>query len=137
MTTVPQPGDALPTWTVESVPLEKMKILAAILRDPNSIHWDREAVAAKGYGDKVINQGPINLCYVTNMLEAWAGVGSLRRLVARFTANVVEGDHVTAGGTVTAVRNENGRTFVDCDVWLERRGVGRAVEGTATVELSR
>ena len=137
MTTIPQPGDALPTWTVESVPLEKMKILAAILRDPNSIHWDRVAVAAKGYGDKVINQGPINLCYVTNMLEAWAGVGSLRRLVARFTANVVEGDHVTAGGTVTAVRNENGRTFVDCDVWLERRGVGRAVEGTATVELAR
>ena len=136
MTTIPQPGDALPTWTVESVPLEKMKILAAILRDQNSIHWDREAVAAKGYGDKVINQGPINLCYVTNMLEAWAGVGSLRRLVARFTANVVEGDHVTAGGTVTAVRKENGRTFVDCDVWLERRGVGRAVEGSATVELS-
>jgi acyl dehydratase len=136
MTTVPQTGDSLPTWTVESVPIEKMKILAAILRDPNSIHWDRAAVAAKGYGDKVINQGPINLCYVTNMLEAWAGVGSLRRLVARFTANVVEGDHVTAGGTVTAVRTDNGRIFVDCDVWLERRGVGRAVEGSATVELT-
>ena len=71
------------------------------------------------------------------MLEAWAGVGSLRRLVARFTANVVEGDHVTAGGTVTAVRTDNGCTLVDCDVWLERRGVGRAVEGSATVELSR
>jgi acyl dehydratase len=135
MTRLPQPGDALPQWSVESVPLEKMKILAAILRDPNPVHWDREAVAAKGYGNKVINQGPINLCYVTNMLEAWAGVGSLRRLVARFTANVVEGDRVTAGGTVTVVRNKDGRTFVDCDVWLERHGVGRAVEGSATVEF--
>lgn len=56
----PNVGDLLPQWSVESVPIEKMKLLAAVLRDPNPIHWDRAAVEAQGYGSRLINQGPIN-----------------------------------------------------------------------------
>lgn len=136
MTAVPDVGDALPDWTVASVPTDRMKVMAAILRDPNPIHWDRDELVARGLDPRLINQGPINLGYVVNMLEAWAGRGALRRLSARFTRNVLEGDRVTAGGRVVAVHTEGGRTLVECEVWLDTDERGRAVEGTATVEVS-
>ena len=85
-----------------------MGLLAAILRDPNPIHWDRAEVAARGLGDRLINQGPINVAYVCNAIAAWAGPTALRSLTVRFTANVFDGDEVVAGGTVTAVDEAGG-----------------------------
>ena len=126
------PGTAIPDWTLESVDPQPMKVYAAIARDPNPIHWDRAEVAARGLGDRLINQGPLSLGYVINMLLAWAGPESLRGLSARFTAPVLDGDRVTAGGIVTAVR-VNGDRLVDCEVWLERGDGVRAIEGIATV----
>jgi acyl dehydratase len=125
-------GMALPEWTLESVDAGPMKVYAAIARDPNPIHWDRAEVAARGLGDRVVNQGPLSLGYVINMLLAWAGPGSLRGLTARFTAPVLDGDRVTAGGRVTAVR-VNGDRLADCEVWLTRADGVRAIDGTATV----
>ena len=125
-------GMRLPEWTLDSVDPWPMKVYAAIARDPNPIHWDRVEVAARGLGERLINQGPLSLGYVINMLLAWAGPGSLRGLTARFTAPVLDGDRVTAGGVVTAVR-VNGDRLVDCEVWLTRGDGVRALEGTATV----
>ena len=39
-------GDRIPEWVMESVSAERMRTMAAILRDPNPLHWDRDAVAA-------------------------------------------------------------------------------------------
>jgi len=134
MSSTLQPGDSLPSWGVASVPIEKMKLLAALLRDPNPIHWSHDAVRRDGLGERVINQGPINLCYVTNMLEQFAGPGCLRHLRARFTSNVMEGDEIVAGGVVTNVVVERGTVVYDCDVWLDIVGGARAVEATVRIE---
>jgi acyl dehydratase len=128
-------GTPVPAWVIESVSPEKMKIFAAIARDPNPIHWDRAAVAERGLGDRLINQGPTNLGYVVNMLLAWTGPASLRDIAVRFTSNVFDGDVVTAGGIVTGVRSEAGERLADCDVWLDRGDGTRAIAGTATVVL--
>ena len=112
-----------------------MKIFAALARDPNPIHWDRAAVAERGLGDRLINQGPTNLGYVVNMLLAWTGPASLRDIAVRFTSNVFDGDTVTAGGVVTCVRDEGSERLADCDVWLDRADGTRAIAGTATVAL--
>ncbi len=93
-------------------------------------------VAARGLGDRLINQGPTNLGYVCNMLVAWAGPEALRDLRVRFTANVFDGDAVVAGGVVTAMREVDGERLADCDVWLDRSDGTRTVAGTATVVLS-
>jgi acyl dehydratase len=112
-----------------------MKLFAAIARDPNTIHWDAAEAAARGLGDRVVNQGPTNLGYVVNMLLAWAGPTCLRRLEARFTANVFADDAVVAGGTVTAVREHDRQRVADCEVWLDRVDGTRCVSGAATVAL--
>lgn len=128
-----EPGTSLPEFHVGPVSAEKMKIFAAVLRDPNPIHWDHEELARRGLGDRLINQGPTNLGYVAEMLaRAFGGYDRIRRLTARFTANVFEGDHVTAGGSVTAVEGD----IAMCEIWLDRADGERAIEGTDRVALS-
>lgn len=128
-------GSPLPAWTMASVSAEKMKLYAALARDPSPIHWDPQEVARRGLGERVINQGPTSLGYVVNMLVAWAGPSSLREVVARFTSNVFDGDRVVAGGVVTGLREVDGERLADCDVWLDRDDGTRVVVATAIVAL--
>ena len=54
-------GDKIPDWVMESVRPERMRTMAAILRDPNPVHWDRATCKSMGFGDHTINQGPLGL----------------------------------------------------------------------------
>ena len=131
-------GDTIPEWVMESVRPERMRTMAAILRDPNPVHWDRKAVAAitqLGLGERTINQGPLGLSYMVNMLHDWTGPGSIRRIFMTFPQVVLDDDRVIARGVVTGLREENGEQLADCDIWLEREGDGRLLDGKATVCL--
>ncbi len=128
-------GDDIPAWTMDEVDPERMKTMAAILRDPYPVHWDRVANEAFGLGGRVINQGPLNLSYIANMLMAWAGPTCVRRLTVSFGRPVLDGDRVTARGRVVAVDDRDGELRATCDVWLERDSE-RVVTGTAVVAIS-
>ncbi len=130
-----QPGDIIPEWLMESVRPERMRTMAAILRDPNPVHWDRNACAALGLGQRTINQGPLGLSYMVNMLHAWAGPGCVQRLVMTFPKAVFDGERIAARGAVTAVREVDGQRVAECDIWLERATDDRPLVGTATVKL--
>ncbi|WP_040491298.1 MaoC family dehydratase [Ilumatobacter nonamiensis] len=130
-------GTEIPPWTMAFVDPQRMKTMAAILRDPYEVHWDHEAIRPLGF-DRVINQGPLNLSYATNMLMAWQGPSSIRRLNVRFTQPVFEGDHLVARGTVTAIDEVDGRQRAHCDIRLDRGdGVAEDVVmvGTAVVAI--
>ena len=130
-------GTPLPVYEIAEVPTGPMKTMAVLLRDPNPIHWDAAAVAGLGMGDRVINQGPTNMAYIVNMLVAWTGdPAKLRSLRVRFLDNVRGGDHVIAGGTVTAITDQGEDQIAECDVWLDVVGGGRALSGTAAVVVA-
>jgi acyl dehydratase len=78
------------------------------------------------------------MAYVVNALMAWAGgdPAAIRGLQVRFQGNVLAGDHVTAGGEVTEVREEDGQRIVICSVWLDRDDGARLLAGTAEVTLA-
>ena len=128
-------GDKIPDWLMESVSPARMRTMAAILRDPNPVHWDRETNARIGFGRRTINQGPLGLSYMVNMLHAWAGPGCVTRLYMTFPLAVLDGDRITAQGVVTAVREGGGERFADCDVWRAREGSEHPLQGRATVRL--
>nr|WP_221219503.1 MaoC/PaaZ C-terminal domain-containing protein [Prauserella isguenensis] len=130
----------LPEWEVPEVDAEKMKTTAALLRDPTPIHWDTAALRALGMGDRAINQGPLNMAYVMNMLAGFAGGHDrVRRLRVRFRGNVRAGDRLRAGGVVTGVRTRqhgsSGETLCDCDIELSVVDGDTVLTGTATVAL--
>ncbi len=127
-------GTTIPPWRMPDVDPAKMKTMAAILRDPYPVHWDRTTVDAIGFGPRVINQGPLNLSYITNMLIDWQGVTCVRRLQVSFGSPVLDHDDVTATGTVTALETVDGEQRAHCDVFLERDGEA-VVTGTAVVAL--
>ncbi len=114
-----------------------MKTMALLLRDPNPIHWDVEAVKAVGLGDRVINQGPTNKAYIINAIIDWVGdPKALRSISVRFRGNVYGGESVVAGGVVTAIRHADGEELADCDVWLRNADGHDVIAGTATVVVS-
>lgn len=131
-------GDSIPEWVMESVSAQRMKTMAAILRDPNPVHWDRKAVDSMslGLGKRTINQGPLGLSYMINMLHAWTGPHSIRRIVMRFPQVVLDGERVVARGKITALRTADETPLAQCDIWLEHEERGVLLEGTATVSLA-
>ncbi len=128
-------GTQIPDWTMDPVDPARMKTMAAILRDPYSLHWDRAGNEALGLKGRVINQGPLNLSYIVNMLLDWAGPSSIRRLTVSFGRPVLDGDRVTAGGRVDSVNDENGERRATCAVWLKRDDEV-VVSGTAVVAVT-
>ncbi len=129
-------GDVIPELVIPSVSAEKMKTMAALLADPNTIHWDAEDCRRLGLGDRPVNQGPNNMGYVVNMLMDWAGgPASVRRLKVRFLGNVFAGDRLVASGEVTNVRMGDDAIVVECDVLLRRDGGEPVLRGKAEVIL--
>ena len=100
----PAVGQQIPERTVDAVDPARMKTLSALMRDPNPIHFDRNAAAALGLGERTVNQGPSNIAYVVSMLGSWAGgVDRVTGYRFRFLGNVFEGDRLRAAGVVTDV----------------------------------
>lgn len=128
-------GDQIPEWVMERVQIERMRTMAAILRDPNPVHWDVTSELPARFGGRTINQGPLGLSYMINMLHEWTGPTSVRHINVRFPKAVLMDDFITARGQVTAVREEGGETLVDLDMWLEREPGDKPLVGEATVVL--
>jgi len=125
-------GDTLPPFMIESVSADAMKQWAVFLADPNPIHLDVAVVKAKGLGDRVINQGPINVAYMMNMLMAAFPGGRIEAMDSRFLDNVYAGDRVVATGRITAVDGDR----IDCEISLDAEGRGTVNSGTARVRIN-
>ena len=130
-------GAALPEVVTAGVKAGDIKLMALILRDPNPIHYDLDAVARAGLGDRAINQGGSTMAYLVNHLADWAGSrAAVRSISCTFCGNVAAGDDVVTGGEITGVEQAEDGTLVRCDVWADVVGGRRAIIGTAQVLLS-
>jgi len=136
----PAVGNELPELRIDAIDARDIMLMALVLRDPNPIHYDVDAVRAAGLGEVEVNQGGATMAYVLNMLSRWTGSQqNLRSIRCRFSANVLAGQSVIARGTVTAVTPDSASpdgspgVLVDCDVWVERDDGARAITGSARV----
>ena len=122
-------SEGIPARDFGPVSIEKMKTMAALLQDPNPIHWDVEAVKQLGMGDRPVNQGPINMSFLVNTVTSWTGdPGALREVVIRYQANVFGGDVVHCEGSVES--EEGG--LATCTVTASVDG-NPVITGTAIV----
>jgi 3-hydroxybutyryl-CoA dehydratase len=124
-------GDALTPFIIESVSPEAMKEWAIFLADPNPIHLDPTVVKAMGLGDKVINQGPANVAYLINMLQAAIPGAVIEKMDNRFVDNAYAQDRLVASGTVTAVDGNR----ITCETSLIANGDRTVITGTALLKL--
>lgn len=132
-----QVGDSIPEWVMKSVSAERMRTMAAILRDPNPLHWDREAVDALplGLGKRTINQGPLGLSYMINMLHDWMGPKCIKKIHMTFPQVVLDEEKVIAKGIIRSIETNEKISLAECDIWLEHQQRGILLKGTATIQL--
>lgn len=129
-------GTEIPPFYVH-VEAEPMKVFTLITGDPNPIHWDPDSVKSAGLGDRVINQGGLNLAYVLNAVTAWTGSrGSVIDTQVRFLGNAFAGDDLVAGGEVTDVNDSAAPPTATVQVWLRESGGTELMSGTVTVRLT-
>ncbi|UZG59927.1 MaoC family dehydratase [Rhodococcus opacus] len=118
---------------VESAP---MKVFTLITDDPNPIHWDPDTVRAAGLGDRVINQGGLNVGYVLNAVTAWTGSrASIIGTKVRFLGNAFAGDDLVAGGVVASIDHSTTPSTATLNVWLRNEDGADLLAGTVTVRL--
>lgn len=125
-------GQALPPHVAEAA-APRMKTVAALLDDPVPLHFDVEAVEALGYGNRLINQGPITVSFLLEAVSRFAGGhANLRRFEVRLLGSVYDGDRVHCGGAVSAVDP----TALTAELELEARvGERQVLAATATIAL--
>lgn len=133
----PQVGDALQPFRIGPVDPQSMVIWAEILRDPNPIHLDVEAVRAMGLGNRRINQGPANLAYLINGVFQTFPCAKMEQITNRFVGNVVEDDLLVVSGAVTQVETVAEGVRVTCDMTLAVDGRGPAIAGSVRFLLPR
>ena len=128
-------GTELPTLTKPAITRETLKVYGPAAGDPNPMHVDDEFAKNAGYPG-VFAHGMLSMGYLGEFLhKAAGGVAHVRKLRARFAKLTWPGDIVSCKGVVTAVRDENGRRLVDCDIWTETQSGERKVVGSATLAL--
>jgi acyl dehydratase len=127
-------GQALEPFVIESVDPEPMKVMAAILDDPNPIHFDVAATKALGMGDHPVNQGPTNVTWLLESVQRFAGgPAKVRSFSVRFLGNVFGGERFEVTGEVTAVDEAAG----EAELALSATSGGRpALGGTARIALT-
>jgi 3-hydroxybutyryl-CoA dehydratase len=113
----PSPGDLIGSLKI-TVMAEPMKVWAVALHDPNPIHLDIEAVRKMGLGDRLINQGPINMAYVFELLRRRFSGATIKRSRFQFLDNAFEGEELEASGTVLDVNSSPSETEIRCQIAL-------------------
>lgn len=122
-------GQELPPFIIEAVSTEAMKQWAVFLADANPIHLDVEAVKAMGLGERVINQGPINVAYMMNLLMQAFPKGRIESMTTRFLDNVYGGERIIANGRIEAIDGNR----ITCTVSLDSEDRGAVCTATAVV----
>ena len=108
---------------------------AAVNEEFVYVHMDDEAGKAAGY-PTAFGMGNLQWSYLHALLRQWMGdEGRIIRLGCQFRAANTKGMIVTAHGKITAIREEDGETIVDLDIWTDNDSGKTMAPGTATVVL--
>jgi acyl dehydratase len=134
MTTRVAVGDELPTFERMSS-FQHWNRYAAVNYEFVDIHMDDRAGRAAGYNG-AFGMGNLQFAYLHNLIRAWAGdEARIVRLGCQFRAPNLNDLRTIARGRVTEVRQEDGRTVVELDVWTETEEGTVMAPGSATVVL--
>ncbi|ADP79891.1 MaoC/PaaZ C-terminal domain-containing protein [Pseudofrankia inefficax] len=102
--------------------------------DLNPIHHDEEFARAAGF-PTVFAVGMLQAGILGTYVTDWLGAANLRRFTVQFREQAWPGDVLTYTATVTALREEAGRQFVDLALLVTRQTGGTHLRGEATFVL--
>lgn len=114
---------------------EEIKMMTAITRDPNPIHYDHRMVESMGLPG-LINQGASNLSYfIQAIAEITESPRNISDIEVRFRNQVYEGDSLESTITVDEVRTTEGTVVGELSGTVEKGDGTVVLTGTATIEI--
>ena len=129
-------GDVLPPLIKEPVTKVRLLKYAGASGDYNLIHTDVETARSVGLGD-VIAHGMLSMGFLGQFVSELAGPLNVRRLKARFGAQVRLGDVLTCRGVVKEILTTDDRRLLALlEIWAENAKGERVTTGEAEVYLS-
>lgn len=124
------------TKTFEDLQEYEIKMMTAITRDPNPIHFDREVVEKMGLPG-LVNQGASNLSYlIQGIAEFVDSPKQITNVDVRFENQVFEGDTLTTRAVIESVQSEPDTQYVEVGADVAKSDGTVVVTGTAKLELT-
>lgn len=128
-----QAGDEV-TRRIEDLREEEIKMMTAITRDPNPIHFDRQVVEKMGMSG-LVNQGASNLSYFLQGVNEFAeGPEEVVNIDVRFESQVYEGDSLTTTVTVEEVQSDGDDLVYELSGRVEKDDGTVVLTGSANIE---
>ncbi len=128
-------GDELPTLTKTAIDRVQIARFAGASGDFNPMHVDELAARAAGM-PSVFAHALLSNSFMAQFLSDWMKGGRLTRLAVRFVKIVWPGDVLACKGRVLSRRRDDqGRYFVDVDIWAENQNGDLVLKGHATGQL--
>lgn len=106
---------------------------ADAVEDYNPLHVDLE-YAKKTKFKSTIAPGPLVICYISEMMNDWLGIGWIeggKLLNIKLIAPVKPGDKISIRGRIKEKRVMKNEKIVECDVFVQNQDGVKAVVGTA------
>lgn len=128
-------GDELPTLVKPAIERVQIARFAGASNDFNPMHVDEIHARAAGM-PSVFSHALLPMGFMGQFLTDWLKGGNLTRLAVRFVKLVWPGDSLSCKGRVLARRrDEQGRYYVDVDLWAENQRGELVLKGHTTGQL--
>ncbi|MFN3974869.1 MAG: MaoC/PaaZ C-terminal domain-containing protein [Dehalococcoidia bacterium] len=99
------------------------------------IHYDKDFALNNGLPGVIIH-GALKNAWLGQLVTDWIGeYGTLKKLSCQYRGMDVPGDTITAKGRVTRKYVQDGKHYVECEIWIENGKGERTTPGSATVIL--
>jgi acyl dehydratase len=127
-------GDEAPPVVVANITRTQIVKYAGASGDFNPIHHD-ELYAIRAGNDRVFAMGMMTAGFLSHMITDWVGDGNLRKYKVRFATRIWPGDTVTCKGKITKKCTQDGKNYIEADVFAENQNSEKAIVGAMVAEL--
>ena len=131
-----EPGMTLPP--LHKTPSNTLLFLySAITWNPQRIHFDKDYTLTEGYKDIIVH-GPLRGAFLSQLLTRWIGDGGVLKKLSYANRDIAYvNEPLACKGTVTRKWVEEGKGYVECEIWVENGQGATLTPGNATVILPR
>ena len=129
-------GMEIPALDKGTIPITTVIKFAAATGDFAPVHHDIEYARSTGLPTAILH-GQMKIAYLCQLVTDWIGEeGTLKKLDLRIRRADYPGDTLKARGKVKSKYAEDGKHYVECDVWVENPRE-QSVVGTALATLPK
>jgi acyl dehydratase len=128
-------GDTHEEQVVDNLTRTQIVQYAGASGDYNPIHTDEVYTTQVAGYPSVFAHGMLTMGMTGKMLTNYVGDGRLTKYGVRFTSQVWPGDTLTAKATVEAIREEDGKHFVDLAIFTVNQKGQEVLNGYASARI--